>query len=146
MYTHTHLHMSGMSRVRIVDLISMWSCVGMMSLAAVKYSVTCPECEFPGDAARLVNSDTRSVSENSPNVSGSMSGWRDRSLSALGFSSSNKCGCYIQWLHLLKAEWILLTSLLWAVISGLCGLMVYFDWLYYSGCLSLDWMFNSFYV
>uniref|UniRef100_A0A8C1YKC3 Regulator of G protein signaling 7a n=1 Tax=Cyprinus carpio TaxID=7962 RepID=A0A8C1YKC3_CYPCA len=46
----------------------MWSYAGMMSLAAVKDSVTCPECEFPGDAARLVNSDTRSVSENSPNM------------------------------------------------------------------------------
>uniref|UniRef100_A0A8C1SU05 Regulator of G protein signaling 7a n=1 Tax=Cyprinus carpio TaxID=7962 RepID=A0A8C1SU05_CYPCA len=34
-----------------------------MSLAAVKDSVTCPECEFPGDAARLVNSDTRSMED-----------------------------------------------------------------------------------
>lgn len=53
---------------------------GMMLLVALKYLVTCPECEFPGDAARLVYSDTQSVSENSSNVSGSMSGWRDRSL------------------------------------------------------------------
>uniref|UniRef100_A0A8C2D1C4 Regulator of G protein signaling 7a n=1 Tax=Cyprinus carpio TaxID=7962 RepID=A0A8C2D1C4_CYPCA len=34
-----------------------------MSLAAVKDSVTCPECELPGDAARLVNSDTRSMED-----------------------------------------------------------------------------------
>uniref|UniRef100_A0A8C1FW99 Regulator of G protein signaling 7a n=2 Tax=Cyprinus carpio TaxID=7962 RepID=A0A8C1FW99_CYPCA len=34
-----------------------------MSLVALKYLVTCPDCEFPGDAARLVYSDTQSMED-----------------------------------------------------------------------------------